>query len=253
MTGRGMHAFVHSRRIKEMRTMEIKALVFDVFGTVVDWRTAVIDELRVLGERQGVAGDWEAFADAWKAAYRPGLQQVNSGELPWTNVDVIFRRRLDELLPQYGLASLPEDERDHLNRVWCRPNAWPDSVPGLKRLKTRHVLATLSNGNFAWLVAIARHCGLPFDCILTAENCRRYKPAPETYRMAIELLAQPPECLLMVASHNYDLAAARGHGMRTAFFPRRETGPAQTTDQKPEQAWDFVVDDLEALAAALGC
>lgn len=253
MTGRGMHAFVHSQRIKEMRTMEIKALVFDVFGTVVDWRTAVIDELCVFGERQSVAGDWEAFADAWKAAYRPGLQQVNSGELPWTNVDVIFRRRLDELLPQYGLASLPEDERAHLNRVWCRPNAWPDSVPGLKRLKTRHVLATLSNGNFAWLVAIARHCGLPFDCILTAENCRRYKPAPETYRMAIELLAQPPECLLMVASHNYDLAAARGHGMRTAFLPRRETGPAQTTDQKPEQAWDFVVDDLEALAAALGC
>ena len=253
ITDCGRRAFILSRRIKETRTMEIKALVFDVFGTVVDWRTAVIDELRALGERHGVAGDWVAFADAWKAAYRPGLEQVNNGALRWTNVDVIFRRRLDELLRQYGLASVPEEERDHLNRVWCRPNAWPDAVPGLTRLKTRHVLATLSNGNFAWLVAIARHCGLPFDCILTAENCRRYKPAPETYRMAIELLAQPPECLLMVASHNYDLAAARSHGMRTAFFPRRENGPTQTTDQAPEQAWDFVVDDLEALAAALGC
>ncbi len=233
--------------------MEIKALVFDVFGTVVDWRTAVVAELRALGARYKVAGDWEAFADAWKAAYRPGLEQVNRGELPWTNVDVIFRRRLDELLPEYELASLPDDERENLNRVWCRPIAWPDSVSGLARLKTRYVLSTLSNGNFAWLVAIARHCKLPFDCILTAENCRRYKPSPETYRMVIELLAQPPECVLMVASHNYDLAAARSHGMRTAFFPRREYGPAQKTDQAPEQAWDFVVDDLEGLAAALGC
>ena len=233
--------------------MEIKALVFDVFGTVVDWRTAVVSELRVLGERHGVTGDWEACADAWKAAYRPGLEQVNRGELPWTNVDVIFRRRLEELLPEYGLAVLSETERDHLNRVWCRPVAWPDSMPGLTRLKTRYVLATLSNANFAWLVAIARHCGLPFDCILTAENCRRYKPAPETYRMAIELLAQPPECLLMVASHNYDLVAARSHGMRTAFFPRHEYEPGQAADQEPQQTWDFVVDDLEALATALGC
>ncbi len=233
--------------------MNIKALVFDVFGTVVDWRSAIINELQVLGQRRGLNRDWAAFADAWKAAYRPALEQVNRGALPWTNVDVIFRRRLDELLPQYGLADLEENERDHLNRVWCRPLAWPDSVAGLTRLKSRYVLATLSNGNFAWLVAIAKHCGLPFDCILTAENARCYKPAPEVYRMAIELLALPPSAILMVASHNYDLAAARGHGMGTAFFPRRENGPGQTSDQQPEQHWDFVVSDLQGLAEALGC
>jgi 2-haloacid dehalogenase len=233
--------------------VNIKALVFDVFGTVVDWRSAIVDELTVLGQSRGLRKDWASFADAWKAAYRPGLERVNRGELPWTNVDVIFRRRLDELLPEYGLGDLNEDERDQLNRVWCRPLAWPDSVAGLTRLKSRHVLATLSNGNFAWLVAIAKHCGLPFDCILTAENARRYKPAPEVYRMAIELLAQPPSTILMVASHNYDLAAARGHGMCTAFFPRHENGPGQSSDQHPEQNWDFVVEDLQGLAYALGC
>jgi 2-haloacid dehalogenase len=233
--------------------VEIKVLLFDVFGTVVDWRSAVIAELRTLGKLKGVSADWEAFADAWKAAYRPGLERVNRGELPWTNVDAIFRQRLDELLPQYGLEGLGEEARDHLNRVWCRPVAWPDSVSALTRLKTRYVLATLSNGNFAWLVALARHCGLPFDCVLTAENARRYKPAPEAYQMAIELLAQPPARILMVASHNYDLAAARGHGLRTAFFPRLENGPGQTADQQPEQDWDFCVRDLRALADALGC
>jgi 2-haloacid dehalogenase len=233
--------------------MEIKALVFDVFGTVVDWRTAIVRELRSLGEARNVTADWAAFADAWKAAYRPALEKVNRRELLWTNVDVIFRQRLDELLPQYGLDALNEEQRQHLNRVWCRPIAWPDSVAGLTRLKTRYVLSTLSNGNFAWLVAIAKHCGLPFDCILTAENARCYKPAGPVYRLAIELLAEPPECLLMVASHNYDLAAARAHGMRTAFFARQENGPAQTTDQQPEQSWDFVVTDLKGLAGALAC
>ncbi len=233
--------------------MQIRALVFDVFGTVVDWRTAVIDELTALGKARGVKAHWPEFADAWKSAYRPGLEKVNRGELPWTNVDVIFRRRLDELLPRYGLDGLDEGQRAQLNRVWCRPIAWPDSVAGLTRLRSRHVLTTLSNGNFSWLVAIAKHCALPFDCILTAENARRYKPAPEPYRMAIELLAEPPERLLMVASHNYDLAAARRHGMRTAFFPRRENGPDQTSDQEPTEDWDFVVEDLRGLADALAC
>ncbi len=233
--------------------MQIRALLFDVFGTVVDWRTALIAELTALGKARGLVADWAEFADAWKSAYRPALEKVNRGELPWTNVDVIFRRRLDELLPRYGLEGLDEAQRAHLNRAWCRPIAWPDSVPGLTRLRARHVLATLSNGNFAWLVAIAKHCALPFDCILTAENARCYKPAPEAYRMAIELLAEPPERLLMVASHNYDLAAARGHGMRTAFFPRRENGPEQTAELEPTEDWDFIVEDLCCLADALHC
>lgn len=233
--------------------MEIRALVFDVFGTVVDWRTAVIGELAALGAEKGVDGDWARFADDWKACYTPALRQVNAGERPWTNVDRIFRERLDSLLPDYGLAALSEPERAHLNRVWCRPCPWPDAVPGLTRLATRYTLATLSNGNFAWLVAIKKHCALPFDCVLTAENARAYKPDPRVYLMAIELLGLAPEEMLMVACHNYDLAAARGHGMRTAFFPRLDNGPGQTTDQAPEGDWDHVTGDLEELAAALGC
>ena len=233
--------------------MTIKALTFDVFGTVVDWRTAVIEEMTALSAEKGVEGDWAAFTDTWKACYTPTLRAVNAGERPWTNVDQIFRAELDVLLPQYGLAMLSEAERAHLNRVWCRPKAWPDSVAGLTRLRTRFMLSTLSNGNFAWLVAIAKHCGLPFDCVLTAENVHVYKPDPKVYLTAIELLGCMPDEVLMVASHNYDLAAARGHGMRTAFFPRKEHGPDQTGDQSADSDWDYVVEDLEALATALGC
>lgn len=233
--------------------MGIKALTFDVFGTVVDWRRAIIEEMAALGAQKGVEGDWGEFTDAWKSCYRPAMEKVNDGALPWTNVDRIFRDQLDVLLPLYGLEMLSKAERAHLNLAWCRPIAWPDSVPGLARLRSRYALSTLSNGNFAWLVAIARHCALPFDCVLTAENARAYKPDPKIYHMAIDLLGLAPEEVLMVACHNYDLAAARSHGMRTAFFPRKETGPDQATDQAPESDWDYAVSDLEELAAALDC
>lgn len=233
--------------------MAIKALTFDVFGTVVDWRTAVIEEMSALGDHKGVAGDWAAFTDAWKACYTPALRAVNAGERPWTNVDRIFRDALDVLLPQYGLDMLTGEERDQLNLVWCRPRAWPDSVAGLTRLRSRFTLSTLSNGNFAWLVAIAKHCDLPFDCVLTAENAQVYKPDPKVYQTAMTLLGLNPDEVLMVACHNYDLAAARSHGMRTAFFPRKEHGPDQTADQAPDSDWDYAVEDLEALAATLDC
>lgn len=231
--------------------MAIKALTFDVFGTVVDWRTAIIDELSAIGEAKGVAGDWAAFTDTWKSHYTPALRAVNAGERPWTNVDEIFRGELDPLLLGYGLDALTEDERDHLNRAWCRPRAWPDSIDGLTRLRAKYTLSTLSNGNFAWLVAIAKHCALPFDCILTAENAHAYKPDPKIYNTAIELLGLQADEVLMVACHNYDLAAARTHGMRTAFLPRKEHGPDQTVDQHPESDWDYVVEDLSELATAL--
>lgn len=233
--------------------MEIKTLVFDVFGTVVDWRSAIIVELKVLARSKDIEGDWAAFVDEWKAFYRPAMDAVNSGARPWTNVDVIYREALDVLLPRYALAGLSEAEITYLNRSWCRPNAWADSVPALHRLKGDFVLSTLSNGNFAWLVAIAKYCGLPFDCILTAENARAYKPDPRVYKCAIDLLGLKPEQILMVACHNYDLAAAREHGMRTAFLPRKEHGADQTVDQAPEQDWDFVASDLEDLATALSC
>ena len=233
--------------------MNIKALTFDVFGTLVDWRSAILEELQELGDEKGIEGDWEAFTADWKACYRVGMDRVNSGDLPWTNVDVFYRNELDRLLPRYGLDDMTSPERDHLTRVWCRPNAWPDSAPALRRLKTRFVLSTLSNGNFAWLVAIAKHCDLAFDCILTAENARFYKPRAEVYQTAITLLGLRPDQILMVACHNYDLARAREEGMHTAFFPRMEHGPGQTIDQEPEQAWDFIATDLADLANQLDC
>lgn len=233
--------------------MTIRALTFDVFGTVVDWRSAIIAELEALGKARQVEADWTAFVDQWKAYYRPAMDQVNAGRRPWTNVDVIYREALDALLPQYGLDTLGEAERNDLTRAWCRPNTWPDSVPAIHRLKDKFVLATLSNGNFAWLVHIAKHCGLPFDCILTAENARAYKPDRRVYETAVTLLGLPPEDILMVACHNYDLAAASGHGMRTAFLPRKEHGPEQKIDQEPEGDWDYVASDLENLAVLLDC
>ena len=192
-----------------MERIQIKAITFDVFGTVVDWRAALIQELTDLASSKAVQGDWVAFTNAWKASYRPAMDRVNSGAQDWTKVDVIYRARLDELLSQYGLEGLTEPERDHLNRVWCRPIAWPDLVAAITRLKSRHMVSTLSNGNFAWLAAIAKHCALAFDCIITAENARAYKPDPRVYKTAIELLGVAPGEILMVACHNYDLAAAR--------------------------------------------
>ena len=181
------------------------------------------------------------------------MDAVNRGECPWTTIDQIYRRRLDELLPTYGVAGLSEAEVEHLNQVWWRLRPWPDTVAGLTRLRTRYVISPLSNASFAGMVHLARAAKLPWDSILTAENAHRYKPAPEVYRTAIELLGMRPGEVMMVAAHNYDLAAARSHGMRTAFVPRpTEYGPGQTTDLAPESDWDVVAPDMEGLARALG-
>ncbi|OGA65527.1 MAG: haloacid dehalogenase, type II [Betaproteobacteria bacterium RIFCSPLOWO2_12_FULL_68_20] len=230
----------------------VKALLFDVFGTVVDWRGALLAEGEALARAKGVSVDWPRFIAAWESARRPAMDRVNAGEIPWTNVSEIYRRRLDEVLPGFGLESMDEPEREHFNRVWCRPNPWPDTLPALARLGRKFVLATLTNNDFAWAVAMAKHARLPWDCILTAELFRRYKPAPETYRGALALLAVRPEEAMMVASHNYDLRAAQAQGLRTAFFPRKEHGEGQTRDQAPEGAWDIVTGDLSELADRLG-
>ncbi len=232
---------------------DVKALTFDVFGTVVDWRTSILAELRAVGARRNLAADWETFLTEWRRAYRPGMDRVNSGEWPWTNVDVIYRRALEPLLRIYGPAGLTEAEIDDLNRAWCRLTPWPDSIPGLARLKSRYVISTLSNGNFAWMVQMAKLVRLPWDCVITAENARCYKPRPEAYRAAIALLGLRPGEVMMVAAHNYDLRAARAEGMRTAFVPRpMEYGPAQTTDLVPEEDWDVIATDLEDLAGRMG-
>ncbi len=236
-----------------MSVAAVEALLFDTYGTVVDWRGSVLDELRALGTAHGVAVDCERFLSEWKTCYRVGMDRVNSGEWPWTTVDAIYRRRLEELLPIHGLDTLSPDEVEHLSRVWWRLRPWPDAVPGLARLRRRYVISPLSNASFAGMVHLAKFAALPWDCIITAENARCYKPRPEVYRTAIEMLALDPARVMMVAAHNYDLGAARSCGMRTAFVPRpTEWGPDQRTDLRPDDRWDLVATDIEDLATALG-
>jgi 2-haloacid dehalogenase len=231
----------------------LKALLFDVFGTVVDWRGSVIEQCHRFGREKNLAVDWEAFVNEWRTCYRPGMEAVRTGALPWTNVDGIHRAGLERLLDKYAIRGLSEEEKIRLNRAWHYCTPWPDAVPGLDRLESKYVLATLSNADVACLVDMAKHGALPWDCILCAELFRHYKPDAEVYRGAIELLGLEPAEVMMVAAHNYDLRAARSHGMATAFVPRpREYGERQTTDLRAEDDWDLVVENFEQLAAALG-
>jgi len=236
-----------------VNSTNVKALVFDTWGTVVDWRSSVLDELRELKKSKNAAFEPEEFLREWNAAYNPGKEKVNSGEWPWTQVSTMYWRALNDLLAKYGLSGMTPDEVDRLNRAWTRTRPWPDSQSGLSRLKQKYVLSTLSNGDFAWLVDIAKFGGLPFDCIITAENARRYKPDPSVYLTAIELLGRAPHEVMMVAAHNYDLRAARKLGLRTAFIPRPlEYGPQQTSDLVAENDWDVIAHDMGDLAAQMG-
>lgn len=236
-----------------MDTSTIRALLFDTFGTVVDWRASLIEDFRAFGRRSGRDVDWEAFVDEWRTAYQPGMNAVRTGRWPWTRVDRIYRMKLDEMLPKYGLDGLGEEERVRLNRGWHRLRPWPDAVAGLARLKSRYIIAPLSNGDVECLVNMAKYAALPWDMIFCAEIFHHFKPDPETYLGAIALLNLRPAEVMMVAAHNYDLRAARGHGMPAAFVPRpAEYGPGQTTDLGAEEDWDIVADDFEALASKLG-
>lgn len=235
-----------------MSVRDVKAMTFDVFGTVVDWRWSIIEQFETFGREKNLSINWEAFVDDWKSCYRPGMDAVQRGELPWTNVDALYRNKLDTLLIEYGVTGLTETERCRLNRSWYRCNPWPDVVAGLMRLKREYILSTLSNGDVACMVNMAKHGGLPWDCVLCAEIFHCYKPDPRIYRGAIGLLDLEPHEVMMVAAHNYDLRAARSHGMRTAFIPRPlEYGPNQTSDLGPEEDWDVVVKNFEELAAAM--
>lgn len=231
----------------------VKALTFDVFGTVVDWRSSIIREGRELGARRGVEVDWPRFADDWRGGYGPAMQRVRSGELPWTRIDDLHRMILEGLLPRYGLESLDEAERDHLNRVWHRLQPWPDAVSGLTRLRTRFLLATLSNGNVSLLANMAKRAGLPWDVVLSAELARQYKPDPGVYRTAADLLGLEPGEVMMVAAHAGDLRAAAGVGFRTAYVPRPlEYGPDRAVDTPPPGSFDMVARDFNDLADQLG-
>jgi 2-haloacid dehalogenase len=230
----------------------VKTLVFDVFGTVVDWRGSIIREGMALGRRKKLKVDWAAFADAWRAGYRPAMARVRSGELAWTKIDDLHRMILEDLLKRFALGRISEEEIDHLNRVWHRLKPWPDARAGLAKLKRKHVIATLSNGNVALLTNMAKHAKLPWDCILSAEVVHHYKPDPETYLGAADLLGVKPQELMMVAAHKDDLHAARACGLKTAFVPRpREYGPAVKVDVSREPAFDVHARDFNDLARQL--
>ena len=228
-------------------------MVFDTYGTVVDWRSSVLAELEAFGENRRLSVDWAQFLEDWKSFYRPGMDKVNLGEWQWTSVEAIYRRGLDEVLARHGIGGVSEEERSHLIHAWWRLRPWPDVVDGLTRLRARYVVSPLSNASFAGMVHLAKFARLPWDCIITAENAGCYKPRPEVYQTAVRLLGLAPCDVMMVAAHNYDLRAAHEQGLRTAFVPRpREYGFRQTTDLTPEGAWDLVAADFEDLARALG-
>ncbi len=237
-----------------MTSLKIKALTFDVFGTVVDWRSSIIREGNQLNREKGLNIDWAEFADAWRGMYQPALSRVRNGDRPWANLDHLHRESLETLTHQFGLDLLDQTELDRLNRVWHRLQPWPDTVEGLLRLKRKFILATLSNGNVALMVNMARHAGLPWDVILGAEPARCYKPLPQAYLVTAQLLGLAPTECMMVAAHNNDLEAARDCGFSTAFVHRTtEYGPGQTRDLAPTHEWHAVADDLIDLAAQLGC
>ena len=233
----------------------IKALTFDVFGTCVDFRGSIVKECRALGKAKGLRVNWGKFADAWRAGYKPAMDRVRSGDLPWTKIDVLHRMILDDILQKFRIAdALTEEEKVHLNLVWHRLKPWPDTVKGLKRLKQRYILATLSNGNTALLVNMAKFGGLPWDCVFSSETFHHYKPDPETYLGAAGLLDLEPDQVMMVAAHKHDLRSAARYGLKTAFVRRpHEHGRNTGTDLADDPAFTVNADDFNDLAARLGC
>ena len=231
----------------------IKALAFDVFGTVVDWRSGIAHAVNELARERGVTLDAHAFADAWRDGYAPAMQRVRVGALPWMRIDALHRLILDTLLPRFGLDALREEERDDLNRAWHRLDPWPDSVDGLTRLKRRFTIAPLSNGNFSLLTNMAKRAGLPWDCILSAELFHHYKPDRETYLGAADLLGVAPAELMLVACHPSDLRAAKAAGLRTGHVARPlENGPGGAQARFTPDEFDVVASDLVELDRSLG-
>jgi 2-haloacid dehalogenase len=231
----------------------LKALVFDVFGTVVDWRTSIIADLEAFGAERGIKGDWTRLADEWRAGYHPAMDRVRKGALPWTKLDDLHRMTLDRLLSELGISGLTEGDKDHVNRVWHRLQPWPDARAGLERLRRKYLIGTLSNGNVSLLASMAKNVGLPWDVILSGELVHHFKPDDEVYRLALETLGPEPGSVMLVAAHNGDLLAAAKNGLATGFVARpTEYGPRQSKDFKAEHDFDVVARDFEDLATKLG-
>lgn len=230
----------------------VKALAFDVFGTVVDWRGSIAREAAMVATEHGISGDWAKFADAWRDGYAPAMDRVRQGQLPWMNIDALHRLILDSILDQFSLGNLDESQRVRLNHAWHRLQPWPDSVEGLAQLKKRFVITTLSNGNFSLLTNMAKHAGLPWDCVISAELFGHYKPDPETYLGTARLLGIDISELMLVAAHPSDLRAAMTLGCRTAYVLR----PLEFGENHPPYAYeadefDLVANDFLDLADQL--
>jgi 2-haloacid dehalogenase len=256
LVGGSMVALAESQQTSQAHPdfSRVKALVFDTFGTVVDWRTSVTQQVEELATRKGLKIDAAKFADTWRGGYQPAMSRVRTGELPWTKLDRLHRMILDKLLVDFGIAGrLSESEVDALNHVWHRLRPWSDSVSGLTRLKKKFIIAPLSNGNISLMTELAKFGGLPWDCILGAELARHYKPDREVYQSAAEFLDLKLDEVMMVAAHLGDLGAAKGVGLRTAFVTRPlEFGPDGKPDLQPNASIDIAARDFNDLATKLG-
>jgi 2-haloacid dehalogenase len=231
----------------------VKALVFDVFGTIVDWRGSIIEEGKAWGKAKKIDIDWAAFADRWRAGYGPAMNRVRTGELPWTKLDDLHRMILEQLLKEFKIEGLTEEEKDHWNRIWHRLRPWPDSVAGLTRLKKKYVIAPLSNGNIALMTDMARNSSLPWDAILGAELVRHYKPDREVYLSVSGFLGVKTEEIMMCAAHSADLKAAAGCGLHTAHISRpHELGPAGKAEKVNSGEFDIIAQDVIDLAKQMG-
>jgi 2-haloacid dehalogenase len=233
----------------------VKALVFDVFGTVVDWRTSLIDDFTKWAHANGKKGDWTALVDGWRAVYAASMDVVRKNpQNGYVILDVLHRRSLEKLVDQLGITGLSDADLHYLTMGWHRLHPWPDSVAGLTRLKRKYIISPLSNGNVALLTNMAKFAGLPWDLIMSAELFEHYKPDPETYLGAAQLLCLAPEQVMMVAAHNHDLKAAQKLGLKTAFVARpTEYGPLQKYDFEARGDWDIVAKDFGGIADRMGC
>lgn len=233
----------------------VKALVFDVFGTVVDWRSSVSRELSSFGNARGISSvDWLRFADDWRGLYQPAMEEIRSGRRPFVILDQLHRENLLKLVDRYRLPALTEADIEHLVRAWHRLEPWPDVLDGLYRLKRHYIIGTLSNGNIGLMVRLAKYNGLPWDTILGAEVTQAYKPMPQAYLRTAAALNLEPSEVMLVAAHNDDLRAAQRQGFRTGFVARpTEHGPGQTKDLVAESPWDVVAASFGGVADALGC
>jgi len=236
----------------DLNPFGVKALVFDVFGTVVDWRGSIIREGTQWSQAKALQVDWGKFADRWRAGYAPSMEKVRKGELPWMKLDALHRIILDDLLAEFKINGLTEEEKDHWNRVWHRLTPWPDAIDGLMRLRKNFVLATLSNGNVSLLVEMAKFASLPWDTVLSAELFHHYKPDREVYLGAADLLGLRPSEVMMVAAHSGDLKAAKACGLKTAFVSRPlENGPEKKEAAPIGEAFDVQARDFLELATKM--